>query len=341
MISDDLAATIYHIRDEVDALTGRHPNVHEIASRLHMSIRTVYRVIGRRINLSYNQVKVPKGAPRKTTPTQDRHLLSHAKRNRTEPLSFHVNAAGVNLSKTTIWKRLRASKFKAYVAFQDVLSAAQKHVRVQWCLRHRNRNFRKVVLSDETVVVLRKGQSNSMGKVILYRRKDEKFTPQCVLSVPNIQENVSLCVWGCISDAGFGAVRIMRETMNADRYIETLENYLLPSLEYFETVTGTSDWVFQHDNAPPHSAHRTRDWLAEHNIETIDWPPYSPDLNAIEHVWSMLKRKFKRNAPTTAEEAIALIHRIWNDFNREYAQNLMNSMPSKLQFVIDHRGLRK
>ena len=38
------------------------------------------------------------------------------------------------------------------------------------------------------------------------------------------------------------------------------------------------------DNASIHTSRLARDWLQEHGIEVTDWPPYSPDLNPIEHL---------------------------------------------------------
>ena len=38
------------------------------------------------------------------------------------------------------------------------------------------------------------------------------------------------------------------------------------------------DWFFHHDNAPAHSALRTRNFLAKHSIIVLSHPPYSHDL---------------------------------------------------------------
>ena len=44
------------------------------------------------------------------------------------------------------------------------------------------------------------------------------------------------------------------------------------------------------DNAPIHIANVVRQFIADYRIMTINWPPYSSDLNPIEHLWWMLKK---------------------------------------------------
>ena len=49
--------------------------------------------------------------------------------------------------------------------------------------------------------------------------------------------------------------------------------------------------IFKQDNARPHIANITLDFLTEIiNVNLLPWPPRSPDLNPFEHVWDMTDR---------------------------------------------------
>ena len=73
--------------------------------------------------------------------------------------------------------------------------------------------------------------------------------------------------------------------------------------------------ILQQDNARPHVARVRQDFLANNNIAPLAWPPYSPDLTPIEHMWDELDRRVrKRRNPhaTLAQLRNALIDE-WNN----------------------------
>lgn len=43
------------------------------------------------------------------------------------------------------------------------------------------------------------------------------------------------------------------------------------------------------DNARIHHYNKTEEWLKERGINFDYYPSYSPDLNAIKNIWSVLK----------------------------------------------------
>jgi len=59
------------------------------------------------------------------------------------------------------------------------------------------------------------------------------------------------------------------------------------------------DPIFQQDGAKIHTARDTMAWFGENNIlvQVMEWPPNSPNLNPIEHVWNRVNEKLHQRFP--------------------------------------------
>jgi hypothetical protein len=51
------------------------------------------------------------------------------------------------------------------------------------------------------------------------------------------------------------------------------------------------------DGAGIHCVRVIKSFFRQHYINTIDWPPYSPDLKPIEHLWWVLKMRMHKHYP--------------------------------------------
>ncbi len=87
-------------------------------------------------------------------------------------------------------------------------------------------------------------------------------------------------------------------------YQYILEHFMLLSADQ---LFKNADFVFQQDLAPAHTAKSTKSWLNDHGVGVLDWPANSPDLNPIENLWGIVKRKIRNKRPKDADELNATV----------------------------------
>ncbi len=76
-----------------------------------------------------------------------------------------------------------------------------------------------------------------------------------------------------------------------------------------------------------------KDFLNDNNIQTLHWPPQSPDLNAIENLWSIIKRRrVKRfGTPKNKVDLVDQIFTIWEELDQELLGRLARSIEKRLK----------
>lgn len=70
----------------------------------------------------------------------------------------------------------------------------------------------------------------------------------------------------------------------------------------------------------------------------MEWPPYSPDLNPIENIWSILKLQVAKHRPETTEGLKTMIKAAWDAIPAETLKNLSDSMKRRCEAVIKSKG---
>ena len=118
-----------------------------------------------------------------------------------------------------------------------------------------------------------------------------------------------------------------RNGYTACSYIDTLEKGLLPHYRPGE--------AFVQDNALIYNVGHTKQWLEAHGIWTLEWPPYSPDLNLIKHLWWALKRMVHKlylelSTISDSEEDLELLRKAL----KEAWMKLLNSLLRSLIFSM-------
>ncbi|GFW84681.1 transposable element Tcb2 transposase [Trichonephila clavipes] len=102
---------------------------------------------------------------------------------------------------------------------------------------------------------------------------------------------------------------------------------LLPYVRLFRGAMGLQ-FLFMDDNAPCHHTAAAEQLSESEDIERMDWPSRSPDLNPIEHVWVFLGRRLAARTlpPVSIRELRLALQDEWAAMSQQLIDILILSM---------------
>ena len=192
-----------------------------------------------------------------------------------------------------------------------------------------NTSWKSVIFSDETYFELKPQRK----RTLVYRKQETALNKKNIVET-NKFGGRKLMFWGCISWHGTGNLVLCENKLNSGLYINLLANNLEESAEKMQL----KNFTFQQDGASCHTSKITKDFMNQKGFSLLDWVPQSSDLNPIENIWLLMKRRLRKNPPKNLTDLKNKVMLMWKEITIEECRKLIESMPRRAYQVYLAKG---
>lgn len=221
------------------------------------------------------------------------------------------------------------------------LVARQRLRRLLWAEKYKNwtvEDWKRVIWSDE-----KKFNRLCSDGILYYWSIDKNAMADAGIEQTLKFGGGSVMVWGCFTWLGVGGIEQVEGRMDSTQFLAILTRKLLPTLDASSLLPdfpARNDLIFQQDNDPKHTSRVSKKWFSDNSISLLDWPAQSPDLNPIENLWSIVTRRIGRREtpPKSVAELWQVVRDEWSKIEVSACQNLICSMPRRIEAVIKAKG---
>ena len=276
------------------------------------------------------------GRPPKVTQRTRRRVAFEVKNNRKITLGQIKINQNLDICKSTIRNILNDKGFHSMLVKKHLwLPPSSIILRLEFAEEHKNKQvgyWDRVIWSDESNFVY----MGTGGKIRIWKKKNENIIPNEFDTAKKFGK-FSIGVWGCFDGHGHRALTIYEGRVNTASYIKILQENLIPITKH---IVGGHRPIFQQDNAPAHKSKKTLKWLDEMKLIVLDWPTYSPDLNPIENVWGIIKRKLESRVTKIDDKKhlAQLVKKHFFEIELSVLMKLSKSMINRIKEVKKNNG---
>ncbi|KAF4660056.1 hypothetical protein FOL47_007305 [Perkinsus chesapeaki] len=216
------------------------------------------------------------------------------------------------------------------------LTKKHKAARLEWARTYKKEDFSNVIWTDETSASLDGPDGWAKGWVVNGKEVPGRFKRQ--------QGGGGVMIWAAIvDDEIIGPTRVPKGVkINSEEYMKILQEDFIPWYKSQATARKRKLKLMQ-DNAPSHSSSFTRSFLEKKGFRgsrLMKWPPNSPDLNPIEHLWAIIKQGLYRNGTQyhSTDELWEAIKREFKAVDSQTVKKLTESADTRVDRVIQCKG---
>ncbi|GFW04583.1 transposable element Tc3 transposase [Trichonephila clavipes] len=199
--------------------------------------------------------------------------------------------------------------------------------------RHRDNEWGRVLFTYESRFSL----SSDSHRILIWRERGSRNHPSNIIERDMYGGSFGVLVWGGIMLGSRTDLHIFDTgSVNGTRYCNEI---LLPYVRLFRGAMGLQ-FLFMDDNAPCHRTVAAEQLLESKDIERMNWPARSPDLNPIEHVWDFLGRRLAARTlpPVTIRELRLALQIKWAAMPQQLIDTLILSMGRRCETCLAVRG---
>lgn len=233
------------------------------------------------------------------------------------------------LSSRQVARDLHAVGLKPYVRPRwPTRSPKDMRRRVAFAKKNKQIDWKKIVFSDESWLCCneRTGRIHwrpSRGDVLAIERKARWNIPSIMVWAAAGYNYKSDLIIFPAKRSHDGELRQFR--LDAEGYIRRCLSSVVPHLIREKKI-------FQQDGARSHASKKVTAYLARKRVHLLEeWPPYSPDLNAIERIWHVLQSRVGARCPMTVEELTTVAIEEWKNIPMNVVNAQCSHLPTQLR----------